>query len=60
MEPFITVITTTYHRPDFLERCILAVKNQTLQNYEHFIFSDHCPYAGLIYEQYKTDQIVYT
>ena len=55
MKPFVTVITTTYYRPDFLERCILAVKNQTLQNYEHFIFSDHCPYAGLIYEQYKTD-----
>jgi len=56
MEPLITVITPTHYRPDFLERCILAVKNQTLQNYEHFIFSDHCPYAHMIYEKYKEDK----
>jgi glycosyltransferase involved in cell wall biosynthesis len=55
-KPLITVITTTYYRPDFLERCILAVQNQTLQNYEHYIFADHCPYAKFIYDKYKDDK----
>ena len=55
-KPQITVITTTYYRPDFLERCILGGQNQTLQNYEHYIFADHCPYAKIIYDKYKDDK----
>lgn len=55
-KPLITIITTTYYRPDFLRKCILSLRNQTIQNYEHFIFSDHCPYAKYIIEEFKDDK----
>lgn len=54
--PLVTIITTTYYRPDFLRKAILSVKKQTIQNYEHFIFSDHCPYAKKIINEFEDDK----
>ena len=54
--PLITIITPTVWRPDFLRKCILAVKKQTIQDYEHFIFSDHCPFAKFIIDEFKDDK----
>lgn len=40
-KPKITIITPTWNRPlDVIERCIISVKYQTYQNYEHLICSD--------------------
>ena len=44
-KPKITLITCTYYRPDLLRRTIQSVQQQTLQDYEHIIVADHCPFA---------------
>jgi len=54
--PKISIITATYHRPDLLARCIKAVQQSTLRNYEHIIVSDHCPKARQVYELFKEDE----
>ena len=54
--PKITVITPTYYRPDLLRRTILSVQNQSFQQYEHIIISDHCPHAKLVYDEFKSDK----
>ena len=55
MIPKITVSTSTHRRPDLLARCIKSIQNQTFQDYEHIIFSDHCPRARDVYEDFKED-----
>jgi len=54
-KPKITLITCTYYRPDLLRRTIQSVQQQTLQDYEHIIVSDHCPFARHVYDDFKTD-----
>ena len=56
MNPKITVCTATHRRPDLLARCIKSVQAQTFEDYEHIIFSDHCPKAKYVYEQFKSDE----
>lgn len=56
MSPKITIITPTYYRPDFLRRCIISIQNQTFKDYEHFIISDHCPYAKNVYNDFRNDK----
>tara|TARA_R110001592_G_scaffold228888_2_gene485434 strand:- start:892 stop:1668 length:777 start_codon:yes stop_codon:yes gene_type:complete len=56
MKPKITIITCTYYRPDLLRRAILSVKKSTLQDYEHLIISDHCPFASLVYNDFSDDE----
>jgi len=53
--PKITLITCTYYRPDLLRRAIQSVQKQTLQDYEHLIISDHCPFAEHVYNDFKED-----
>jgi len=55
MIPKITLITCTYYRPDLLRRAILSVQKQTLQEYEHIIISDHCPFAAMVYDEFSYD-----
>tara|TARA_R100001443_G_scaffold117384_2_gene141875 strand:- start:1243 stop:2016 length:774 start_codon:yes stop_codon:yes gene_type:complete len=50
--PKITTIIPTYHRPDLLARAIKSVQLQEFEDWECIIFSDHCPKAGLVYENY--------
>lgn len=52
----ITVITTTHKRPDLLLKCIRSLQAQTFKDYEHIIFSDHCPKAKQVYELVKEDK----
>ena len=35
--PKITIVTPTYNSGQYLENCILSIKNQTYQNFEHII-----------------------
>lgn len=53
--PKISIITPTYYRPDLLRKCILSVQAQEFQEYEHIVFSDHCPYAARVYEEFSND-----
>ena len=53
--PKITLITCTHYRPDLLRRAIQSVQKQTLQDYEHLIISDHCPFAEHVYNDFKED-----
>tara|TARA_R100000005_G_C4992885_1_gene200033 strand:- start:1129 stop:1902 length:774 start_codon:yes stop_codon:yes gene_type:complete len=50
--PKITTIIPTYHRPDLLARAIKSVQLQEFEDWECIIFSDHCPKASLVYENY--------
>jgi len=54
--PKITIITATHYRPDLLVRCIRAIQQSTLKEYEHIIVSDHCPKARQVYELFKSDE----
>ena len=36
-DPKIIIVTPTYNGADYLERCILSIKNQNYTNYEHII-----------------------
>ena len=36
-EPLITIITTVKNGENYLEECILSLKQQTYKNYEHII-----------------------
>ena len=38
-----------------MRRAILSVQKQTLQDYEHIIISDHCPFAKLVYADFVND-----
>jgi len=51
----ISVITTTHKRPDLLLKCIRSLQSQTVSDYEHIIFSDHCPKAKKVYDLVKED-----
>ena len=55
-KPKISIITATHYRPDLLARCIKSVQSQTMADYEHIIFSDHCPKAAQVYEYFKDDK----
>lgn len=55
MKPKITIITCTYYRPDLLRRAILSAQRSTLQNYEHLVISDHCPFARLVCDEFSDD-----
>jgi len=39
-----------------LRRAILSVKKSTLQDYEHLVISDHCPFASLVYNDFSDDE----
>ena len=54
-KPKITTVITTYHRPDLLARAIKSVQLQELEDWECIVFSDHCPKARLVYENYFKD-----
>jgi len=53
--PKITTIIPTYHRPDLLARAIKSVQLQEFEDWECIVFSDHCPKASLVYENYFKD-----
>ena len=53
--PKITVVIPTYHRPDLLARAIKSVQLQSFEDWECIVFSDHCPKAHLVYENYFSD-----
>jgi len=55
MKPKITIITCTYYRPDLLRRAILSAQKSILQDYEHLIISDHCPFARLVCDEFSND-----
>ena len=56
MKPKISLITCSYWRPDLLRRAILSVQKQTLQDYEHIIVSDHCPFTKLVCDEFANDK----
>ena len=51
-EAKITAVIPTYHRPDLLARAIKSVQMQSFEDWECIVFSDHCPKAHLVYENY--------
>ena len=51
----ITTVIPTYHRPDLLARAIKSVQLQEFEDWECIVFSDHCPKARLVYENYFKD-----
>jgi len=55
MKPKITIVTSSYWRPDLLRRAILSVQNQTLQDYEHIVVSDHDPFTEHVCNDFKDD-----
>ena len=54
-KPQITTVIPTYHRPDLLARAIKSVQLQEFEDWECIVFSDHCPKARLVYENYFKD-----
>ena len=56
MKPKISLITCSYWRPDLLRRAILSVQRQTLQDYEHLIVADHCPFTKLVCDEFANDK----
>jgi len=55
MKPKISIITSTYWRPDLLSRCIQSVQRSTMRDYEHIIIGDHDPFPKAVYEEYSED-----
>jgi glycosyltransferase involved in cell wall biosynthesis len=53
--PKMTLITCHYYRPDLLRRAIQSAQRQTLQDFEHLIISDHCPFTKHVYNDFKDD-----
>ena len=51
----VSVIIPTYNRPDLLARAIKSVQLQTLEDWELIVFSDHCPKAKDVYENFFKD-----
>lgn len=54
--PKISLITCTYFRPDLLRRTIQSVQKQSMEDYEHLIISDHCPFAEFVYSEFSDDK----
>ena len=55
MKPKITIVTSSYWRPDLLHRTIQSVQNQTFQDYEHIVVSDHDPFTEYVCNDFKDD-----
>ena len=55
IKPKITVVTSSYWRPDFLRRCIQSVQKQSFEDYEHIIVSDHDPFTKAVCDEFKDD-----
>lgn len=55
----ISIITATHQRPDLLYRCIRAVQQQTVQDYEHIIVADRCKKAKQVVDFVNDPRISY-
>jgi len=55
MKPKITSVIPTYNRPDLLARAIKSVQLQEFEDFELIVFSDHCPKAKDVYENFFRD-----
>tara|TARA_R100001460_G_scaffold7006_2_gene18125 strand:+ start:1684 stop:2466 length:783 start_codon:yes stop_codon:yes gene_type:complete len=54
-KPKITIVTSSYFRPDFLRRCIQSVQRQSFEDYEHIVVSDHAPFTKAVCDDFKDD-----
>lgn len=59
MTPLISIIITTHNRPDFLYRCLRAVQNQTLKEFECIIVADHDENAGEVVKQFNDTRFTF-
>lgn len=55
VEPKITVIVTTKNRPDFLFRCLTAIRLQNFKEFECIVVGDFCDYSQAVMEDFKDD-----
>ncbi len=49
MTPKVSIVVATKNRPDYLFRCLLAIKLQSFQDWECIIVGDHCQHADNVY-----------
>ena len=54
--PKITIVTSSYWRPDLLRRTIQSVQNQSFHDYEHIIVSDHDPFTEHVCAEFAYDE----
>ena len=55
MIPKVTAAIPTYSRPDLVARAIKSVQLQEFEDWELIVFSDHCPKAKDVYENFFRD-----
>jgi glycosyltransferase involved in cell wall biosynthesis len=55
MNPKITLLTASRHRPDLLYKCIKAAQKSTLQEYEHIVIGDNCKWTRGVCDLFKDD-----
>lgn len=52
----VTVIVATRNRPDFLFRCLLAIKLQTFEDFECIVVGDNCNFSEMVYREFEKDK----
>ena len=54
--PKVTVIVATHNRPDYLFRCLLAIKLQTFKEFECIVVGDNCNYSENVFKEFADDK----
>jgi len=52
----VTAIVATRNRPDFLFRCLLAIKLQTFEDFECIVVGDNCNFSEAVFREFQNDQ----
>lgn len=55
----VSVIISTYNRPELLKRAINSVLNQTFKNFEIIVIGDKCPVLESTMQHYCDDRIIW-
>lgn len=55
----ISVVISTYNRPELLKRAIDSVLSQTLQNFEIIVVGDKCPKLETVMQNYNSEKIIW-
>lgn len=55
MTPAVTVIVATHNRPDFLFRCLLAIKLQSFTDFECIVVGDNCNYSETVVRYFQKE-----
>lgn len=58
-EKSVTVIITTFNRPNELQRAIQSVLDQTFKNFELVVIGDKCPHLDSIITKYNDPRLIW-